>query len=206
MRTTRNCAILLLGYGYADYYRYQTKTNAIQTYSYDSTKTSDYDYDELTGEFSSNPGAGYWSADTPDTINVMTSNDYYNASFDSVNILFNKETVNANDIQMFLKAATSMQSINITWASDSNFVFQTANTEKKLHEKEEETASFNNDTIHYKNAKQIVIKEIKPLSRVARSIKFRVSAIMSPDTLDEIRIHHIEVLPSGLLFVGDNNA
>lgn len=212
MKPTTNCSIIVLGYGYADYYRYEGKSKSIDRYFINSTATGGYDYNESTGEFTVNAlGAGYWDKNTGPLggsilLPIQTSSDYFNAYFDSVNIVFNKETVNANDLQMFLKASVSCANINISWASDSNAIFQTAQATRKLHEETEETGDWTNTTIYYKGKKQIFIKEIKPLSRIGRSIKFRVSAIMNEGTIDEIKIHHIEVLPTGIIFMGDNNA
>lgn len=208
MITSLNCSILILGYGYADYYRYEGKTKAVTGYTFDSAGASAYDYSQATGEFTVNsgPNHGYWAAVTAVNFPMQSSSDLFPSYFDSVNIVFNKETVNANDLQMFLKASVSCAGINISWASDSNAIFQTNQATRNLHETVSETGDWTNTNIYYKGQKQIFIKEIKPLSRIGRSIKFRVIGNMNEGALDEIKIHHIEVLPTGIIFMGDNNA
>lgn len=188
--------IILMGEGYQDFYQKSGSSQTISYYDYD-TATGTFDYDWSTGLIVS---AGSTFSKTDVEIQLKNPTEKFESYFDTVNIVFNQETIDDRIVKMFLKSRISFARLDIQYASDSNFVFTTAKREIKLGEKKE-TGAFENDTVRYQGTKQIAVSQnIAPDQRVSRSIAFRVTAkLVNRDT---IYVHSIDVLPSGMLEIG----
>ncbi len=201
-----NCSfmgVVVCNEGYADIYRKGNDSEGVEAYYEDDSGS--YYYDDMSGTFSQVDNGGQSYSQTTASYTMQTSNDVFGAYFDTINVVLEKTALSSNQIETFLAATTSLSNVKVTWASDSNTVFQ---REQKLIDlgTQEQTGAFKNDSVAYGRRKELTVKRINANSRDLRSIKFRVEAVLEGSALDEVAIHYLEILPDGIMFMGGEDA
>ena len=207
--TTNNYTLLKVDGGYYDYHakdaatvtvsHYRTKTSAAKT-SYWQTATS-------TLGATPNVYGVFALSSAAQTYDSQKTNELFSASFETVNIFFDKEALSSSPVvEMFLVSAVSLAKLTLSYAPDGNYTLSTTGTGDRYSQGSvEETGSIANDTIRYKGSKQIIIQSIQFDARDSQSIRFKVEAYLTDGTntyLDDIRIKAIHVLPNDVIYMG----
>jgi hypothetical protein len=190
--------------GYADVYRKKSETESINTYVRDTVAGSYY-FDNVTGVMTTTNVGGITYSEQTSTMTYQTSSDYFEAYFDTVNIVYEKEAIQGNALEIFVKASTSLANCKISWASDSNMQF-ISEGKLALLGSLKETGSWNNDTVRYARTQEVLIKKLTVKARNQNSIKLRVEAKLKTGGIDDVNIHEINILPNGIFFIGGDYA
>lgn len=209
--TTENYTLLRLDGGFYDYcYKTGTPTYTFAVYKRDTTSASGTYWstaNATTTTSATNSAQIYNWAEARTTYELQKAEELFDASFETVNIFFDQEALQADPIvEMFLVSAVSFAQLKVSYSPDGNYTLSSP-TAADIYTQgsEEETGSLDNTTIRYKGSKQIIVKAIQFDARDAYSVKFKVEAYLSDGTntyRDDIRIKAIHVLPNDVLFIG----
>jgi len=120
----------------------------------------------------------------------------FDVHFETANIMFMREAGNDAALTLFLKTAASMCGMDVSYASDGNYVFASS-TNKDTGERIE-TANWNNDDLYYKGSRRFVIKRVELQERNASCVRFKVECATS--TIDDFSILAVEMHSAGMIF------
>lgn len=148
---------------------------------------------------------------------IQDESEDFEAYFDTVNYYFNKTNpiIKSNPISLFLVSAVSVIANDIMVTLDSNYRFDENAIEIKMNGYEEESSSFENDTVYALGSKQIEVDKVECInSRPGNAVKFRIRARLnnpriSAGTIEVYgpwRIFELKYTPSNLFYTEGKNS
>jgi hypothetical protein len=205
---------IMAGEGYKDYYS-KSKELTVIVYRPIGTRArnSDGSYtvvslpttthrDNSDGTFTVALGTGTHRR-SYELIDLQRESSDFEASFETVNILFLPEAMKDNMLEVFVKAATSLAGLDIAHSVDGSYEFTTDKSEALGNAKI--TGFFpNDDGVYYQNRVSFVVKNAQVSARAAHSCKFKFTAQIGAQ--DEFKIYAVEINSSGLIFEGEVDA
>ena len=181
--------------GYYDNIKSQGKTADTSYYVADSSGS--YYYNEVTGEFSTAQSGSpqtYMKTDEETPVQTANMSDIFEAYLETVNLDHFDIGVTSKSVMTKGIFSTTMCRAKLQFASDSNYIFGKGG-EKNIAQTEEMAGSFGSDNVRYKGRRQISTITMIPRQKISRSVKYKISAILSDSTIDDFEVHGLETIP-----------
>ena len=199
----KNLLILQMGEGYGDYYK---KTLKKDFYSYKQDDSGFYAYDNNSGLFYARPslteGVGY-SRDSQ-SIKMQVYSHLFDAHVTTNDIRLDRSAIKGGVLEVFIKAGVSLAQLKTGWTIDSKTIIVDGPSQS-LGEKAR-TGAFQNDTVRYDGSQATYEYKISPNVRDSESVKIKLSAMLQGSGLDEVVINSINILPTGAIYIGGEDA
>lgn len=183
--------------GYTDFVTPKPKFTTV--YTTDGT-VKDYVYNTETETFVQvSPGAGEYDA-VEVKYYVYDEGEKYESYVDTANAFFIDDRIQTSNIEASVQSMVSMQNLNISFASDTNYNFIEA--ERTLNQDEKSlTGTFTEDEPMYVGSRQVETHKFKTHQRLSESIKFRIKT--TDELEDDVSIQNVRILHNGLILDGD---
>lgn len=163
-------------------------------YVYDRDTASFIKYNPLINEIKNRQRYSYSIIGTP----YQEKSTPFPSFVETADIVFADYTVNDKAIDVYINATISLAGLKLTWASDTNTIFQQENIGIKLGDKEL-TGSFDNSSIRYTGQRFLNSIKLQPESRVATAIRYKIMTDFVNNGYDDIEIHDINILTEMIL-------
>jgi len=212
MSISNKFSIVKTGEGYYDFYQ-KDSASTTGIYYYVATAGGTYTYNDSVGTFDT-AGAGGYARFTASITNQV-GDDLFDAYFDTVDIYFDKQSLESSTVEWFIKCMTSTANIEVQWTSGSNYTFNSLEQPIAMHRGAEsnllETGAFSNTNVYYGRRNQLHIEQIGVDQHLDSCIKFRIKAKLqtfdeTSNLLDEWSVTSIEILGDGSVFIGGRDA
>lgn len=203
----KNLLIVKVSGGYGDYYR---KGKKVDFYVYKADRTAPIEdtfvYNANTATFSLWDGSSVvpkYSRIAKERY-VQVYAEIFNADFTTGDIRYDASAIKGTAVEILIKHGVSLASIRPSWVLDTKTIFATGPVDSMGEVAR--TGSFSNDTIYFDGTQATTETKIHPDLRSGTSIKVKVQALLSNSGLDDVVINNLRILPSGIIYIGGDDA
>lgn len=215
MSVSNKFSIVKMKEGYYDFYKKAGTPVNVEVYNVAPIEQGSYNYIDSSASFEFvGLSVGIYLKSTA-TYTLQMGTDLFEAYFDTIDIYFDKQTMEATTVEYFIKCVTSMANMDIKWTGGSNYTFNSTEQPAPMYlkgdsEEYAETGAFGNSSIYYARRNQLHIENININQHQSGSVKFRVEARLrtysGTPVIDEWKVNSIEILGDGLVVIGESNA